>query len=374
MSDAPPPLIILVHGTYASNALWTHPESSVCKRLRHELGENCEFHKFLWDGENRMSSRQRAASELTAKLDEFTQSATNRNLFVLAHSHGGNIALHALAGMVHPKRVKGVVTLGTPFLRTEQRDSTTLKFIAASYALWICILVSIFLAILLSSIGVGSDMQSMLMIGIAAVLWIVLYIALKRRLIRPASEDVHVIDPLKSVPKELRILSLRHGLDEASTWLTLLAVPRMMEYIMSRISERSVGWQPESSAANQALNLLGRIPYVQVVVAIYFAVCYLPPLVYIFLTAPMGFVGSILLQHRLGLGGSYRFSSLRMYLSVQGQTWVGTSEYRSYSGVLGMIRAAKAREANSPHSMGYSDPKAINDFCSWIAARQKAKR
>jgi fatty acid desaturase len=273
--------------------------------------------------------------------------------------------------MRQPQRVKGVVTLGTPFLRVRQRSEMTLKFIAASYAFWTGMLAVILLALILMGIGAGGDTGIGLAMAAALLLWIVLYFVFKRFFTRSQSEADRLLDPLDSVPKDLRILSLRHGLDEASTWLALLAIPRSMDHMMSRISERSVALLPESDGATQAINLLGRIPVVQYGVMAYLAVCYLPPIIYIIATAPIGFVGAAMLQHRLGFGGRFSFSSLRMYLSIHGQTWVGTSEYRRFSGVLGMIRAARCGEANSPHSMGYSDPKAVEAFCSWIGARHR---
>jgi hypothetical protein len=74
-----------------------------------------------WTGRNRVLARREAATSL---LNAVTGSAAaRRDRYIVAHSHGGNIAV--LADALRPGVFKGIVTLNTPFLELSLRNSLT---------------------------------------------------------------------------------------------------------------------------------------------------------------------------------------------------------------------------------------------------------
>jgi hypothetical protein len=75
---------------------------------------------FLWSGANSVFARDRAAAKLAEELKTHLQDQ-GATPVVIAHSHGGNVALRALSHMGDASRV-AVVTLATPFLRVFARN------------------------------------------------------------------------------------------------------------------------------------------------------------------------------------------------------------------------------------------------------------
>jgi pimeloyl-ACP methyl ester carboxylesterase len=111
------PLIILVHGTWGTKSSWAIPEQSrLVRALRGHLPQHIEFRRFCWSGANRSSARARAADRLAEQVRSELR-ARDRAIFVLAHSHGGNIALRALEALSEEdRRNVQTVLMGTPFL------------------------------------------------------------------------------------------------------------------------------------------------------------------------------------------------------------------------------------------------------------------
>ncbi len=113
--------IVLVHGTFARGAAWTLDSSPLCRALKERFGENLLFSRFVWSGQNSF----RARDEATARLRQFI---TERNAapvghrFIVAHSHGGNIAFEALSGPHAAGEIDGLVCLSTPFLLQRARS------------------------------------------------------------------------------------------------------------------------------------------------------------------------------------------------------------------------------------------------------------
>lgn len=113
-----PPLILLVHGTFASNSEWTFPEKSeVVASLKSKYGlNNVEYSRFQWSGENNQRAREDASSALSERLASELKEHP-RHIFIIAHSHGGNVALSAWQHLTkHDKRFVRLVTLSTPFI------------------------------------------------------------------------------------------------------------------------------------------------------------------------------------------------------------------------------------------------------------------
>lgn len=123
--DEPPGpslVVTLVHGTFAPDAPWTEPGSELCRELRDALGSGVVLERFRWSGKNTHGARQAAATELRALLSRQADQYPDARLCIVAHSHGGNVALYALRDERVGARVQGVVCLATPFICTEPRD------------------------------------------------------------------------------------------------------------------------------------------------------------------------------------------------------------------------------------------------------------
>lgn len=98
-------VVTLVHGTWgrgmfcpSGDAPWTTEESTLCKSLKapEHLGPSTIFRRFRWSGKNRHKARSKAANELHDYLARNFNSWPKAKHFVVAHSHGGNIALYAM--------------------------------------------------------------------------------------------------------------------------------------------------------------------------------------------------------------------------------------------------------------------------------------
>jgi hypothetical protein len=107
--------IALVHGTFAPGAPWTQPGSAL-RRLWPATPERpVTFDAPQWSGDNSHEARVTAAAELASHLRKRPAQ------LVIAHSHGGNVALNALASNAD-SRTRALVCLNTPFLHCQPRS------------------------------------------------------------------------------------------------------------------------------------------------------------------------------------------------------------------------------------------------------------
>jgi len=123
----PPPcepsiVVTLVHGTWARHALWTAPESLLCQCLSHAVESTISFQRFVWSGGNSISARRRAVKQLVEHLHSVVYQFPLARHYIIAHSHGGNVAFQALADPMLNERIAGLVCLSTPFLTVEPRN------------------------------------------------------------------------------------------------------------------------------------------------------------------------------------------------------------------------------------------------------------
>jgi hypothetical protein len=107
--------IVLVHGTFAPQAPWTQDGSNLRRALADALG-NVTFHSFDWSGRNSYGDRREAGRRLAAVLDDIARGAPQAIRAVIAHSHGGNIALYAGKHIKSPQSLANLACLATPFI------------------------------------------------------------------------------------------------------------------------------------------------------------------------------------------------------------------------------------------------------------------
>ena len=131
-------MITLVHGTWPRGffrewlnivrrllglkpkPLWFQSESPFRENLERSLKDaslDCEIRSFCWSGANSVFARAAAADELESVLREDLDQSQDARPVVIAHSHGGNIALRAIDRLgADASRIR-LVTLATPFLK-----------------------------------------------------------------------------------------------------------------------------------------------------------------------------------------------------------------------------------------------------------------
>lgn len=115
-------VVVLIHGTWAKDAAWTADRSSLRAYLTKTLSGTIEFVVFPWSGKNSISARQRAAKDLQAFLHDLQLKFPDSQHYIVAHSHGGNIALYALKDPFLAANVVGLACLSTPFLHARRRN------------------------------------------------------------------------------------------------------------------------------------------------------------------------------------------------------------------------------------------------------------
>jgi hypothetical protein len=121
--DEPAYVITLVHGTFAQNAEWARPGSEFANLLKDDIQESIIFRSFGWSGANSHDARLAAGKELVEHLKNSIAAFPNSKQLVIAHSHGGNLALHAQGCEGVKGKLAGIVTLGTPFLACKKRNT-----------------------------------------------------------------------------------------------------------------------------------------------------------------------------------------------------------------------------------------------------------
>lgn len=120
--DTPTYVITLVHGTFARDAEWIRPESAFSELIRRELAEPSLIKSFQWSGDNNHQARFSGAKDLVAQVSSTIAEYPHCRHFVVAHSHGGNLALAAQGDWSIKGKLSGIVTLGTPFISCAGRD------------------------------------------------------------------------------------------------------------------------------------------------------------------------------------------------------------------------------------------------------------
>lgn len=116
-------VVHLVHGTFARNAAWTQAGSFLRERIEDSFPRaKLSFSQFSWTGANCHRQRLNAAIQFCRHLTGALEESPGASHFVIAHSHGGMVALQALGVEALAQRIAGVVCLATPYLHCRPRD------------------------------------------------------------------------------------------------------------------------------------------------------------------------------------------------------------------------------------------------------------
>ncbi len=117
-AENPSSIFILIHGTWGADCDWYISKGDFFEALEATVGEkNSGVVSFRWSGGCGHEARVKAAQSLVKLIKTYH---TNTAIFIIAHSHGGNVATlasHLLAqeeGNKH--RIRALFTLGTPVM------------------------------------------------------------------------------------------------------------------------------------------------------------------------------------------------------------------------------------------------------------------
>lgn len=107
--------VFFIHGTWSSSA------EAFPNDLRQHVMDffnDQNMRVFEWSGDNCDKQRREAGSRLSVQLRLYRRNHPNEPIRVVAHSHGGNVAL--IASQVEGVMIDTLVTLGTPILNAYQ--------------------------------------------------------------------------------------------------------------------------------------------------------------------------------------------------------------------------------------------------------------
>jgi hypothetical protein len=239
----------LVHGTFAPNAPWTRSNSPLVERLKREFPQST-FRPFLWSGDNSHRARASAAEALADFIRDGSLLSGQARHFVIAHSHGGNLALNAVKLLARSCPIDGVVTLGTPFLKgtihafSGSIETLRTGMLILAGALCACVSISMWFwvgglvdpGLALTNPVLRSPLAWLLGAAFAGILfwlrsklprWHSVLEASAHRRLKPDENWV--------APDELRLLAIRYSLDEAGVWLKVIAA-------LANLSTKIVSW------------------------------------------------------------------------------------------------------------------------------------
>ena len=223
-------VITLVHGTWGYQSEWIREHSALRAAFQKAFKEMVFFRTFYWSGRNSFAARETAAEDLKTFLREGIEIFPYANHAIIAHSHGGNIALKALDEDVIRSRVSTVICLSTPFLTVASRNfgpflSFALKFghlaVAGAAAIFLNVEISPLRAFAADAFRPDSHfLYFCFVLTFAAevlLFWSLIYFPAKRW--RAYAEKFTKSQTIRPV-SDLHVLVIRPPADEASGVLT----------------------------------------------------------------------------------------------------------------------------------------------------------
>jgi pimeloyl-ACP methyl ester carboxylesterase len=138
MNPSSSDVVILIHGTFARDASWIN-DNSVLSTIIREKAKDIQIIPFRWSGANSPAARIKAGYDLAAVGEELYKRGC-RKILVVAHSHGGNVALYSLRNPQMRKIVSGIWFLGTPFITIRYRSVEKFSGIFTQTLSWLLLI------------------------------------------------------------------------------------------------------------------------------------------------------------------------------------------------------------------------------------------
>lgn len=203
----------LVHGTWPAGGylahryprvftpqpVWIDDGSDFRRDIEAQI-PGIEWRPFRWSGENSEIDRRRAAVAFADALRRELDSAEDACHVVIAHSHGGNVALWGLGQLdeASRNRVAGLATMGTPFLHFASRrlsavESFYLKAILAGQIVLVASIVAVPAAIIQTALREGLTIELVSIVGVLMFGVIAGYLASRK--VRARAAELEQLKP-----------------------------------------------------------------------------------------------------------------------------------------------------------------------------------
>jgi pimeloyl-ACP methyl ester carboxylesterase len=227
--------IFLIHGTFASNAEWTNEGSDLRSAIRGKLpGHEIIFHVFKWSGKNSHRKRLEAGAALAEEIQGLPNNDENTNIFLIAHSHGGNVGLYAL-DQLNSVAVKGLVCLATPFFHVSEFDSQNLRTVVRLglgfiwFLIWAVLMIGTEQAFPVSGLFARLGDLGDFLLGAGILVFITSTLSggwsvISNLLQRARDKGEFLGQRLKNSAIEAPVLALAYRRDEPALWLNFLQV------------------------------------------------------------------------------------------------------------------------------------------------------
>lgn len=231
--------VTLVHGTFASKAAWVRKGPMTRALDAAGIGHQA----FIWSGGNSHRARTKAAEELANRLRAEHKSGVRQA--VVAHSHGGNVAAHAVWRLLGTDNGSiPVVALATPFLFAKRRSLHRLVLIAAAMWAFVALVVVTGFAAVVAVDGVEGD-TSWWVLSFFVAAWTAIVVQLVCGAVwmrfhgRPwkrVDQDRLIERVQAPAPVGGGLLVIRAAEDEASTSLALAQLTGWLSASAARLS------------------------------------------------------------------------------------------------------------------------------------------
>jgi hypothetical protein len=163
----PSVVFTLVHGTFAQGAAWTKDGSPIREALRRGPCDSPAFLEFQWGGQNTNKARIAGGRVLAGHIRKVCVDYPNARHIIIAHSHGGNVALYALRDT--PKPHPELITLATPFIHGNPRETEKFQFFILSILVYFICLITLLCILLIVELVVQGTVGAWL-IGVCQTL------------------------------------------------------------------------------------------------------------------------------------------------------------------------------------------------------------
>jgi hypothetical protein len=213
--------------------LWFADGSEFRNRLTVALskrGLSAQITPFLWSGANSVRERDRAARELVEHIRAKQSDYPNSTQVVIAHSHGGNVALRALDQLGVTRDEIFIATIATPFveiLRTNPSPTETKRVVA---------MFGIAGTTLTTSIPIVFDVQLGVLGYIAPLFFAPLIFLFTRAFDTAKVVELVGLTSLSPSVRKHPLLVLRAVDDEASLVLAAAAIGNRLSRLLERWS------------------------------------------------------------------------------------------------------------------------------------------
>lgn len=117
----PAAIVTLVHGTWGWRSPWLEEGSPLRDSIVRAVGGPVRFERFKWSGQNSVLLRQLAQRRFADHANSIHRTWPTLPHLVVAHSHGGNVALKAMEDPSVSDSVTHIICMSTPFLVVSKR-------------------------------------------------------------------------------------------------------------------------------------------------------------------------------------------------------------------------------------------------------------